>query len=68
MQLSAYMAANGLNDQGMADLLGCDRSYVTKLRRPNAAPAPPMMALIAEKTDGSVLPNDWFPSLQEEAA
>lgn len=51
----------------MADLLGCDRSYVLKLRS-GKVPSPELMATIAEKTKGEVQPNDWFAELPKVKA
>lgn len=66
MKLSDFMASRGLKDDGMAELIGCDRSYIVKLRA-GKIPSPEMIATIREKTGGAVQPNDWFDS-QEEAA
>lgn len=54
------MAAKGLRDGEMAELIGCERSYVLKLRNGSATPSHALMASIAEKTGGAIQPNDWF--------
>lgn len=66
MKLSDFMASRGLKDEGMAELIGCGRPYIVKLRA-GKIPSPEMIAIIREKTGGAVQPNDWFDG-QEEAA
>lgn len=66
MRFADFLKMRGLNDGQAADLIGCDRTYVLKLRG-GKKPSPDMMATIAEKTDGAVQPNDWF-DLPDEAA
>lgn len=66
MRFSEYMNERGLNDGQMAEQIGCDRSYVLKLRG-GKIPSPDMIATIRDKTGGAVQPNDWFGG-QEEAA
>lgn len=66
MRISDYMASKVLDDAGMARLIGCDRSYVHKLRN-GKIPSPEMIATIRERTNGAVQPNDWFGG-QEQAA
>lgn len=69
MRFSEYMTAHNLKDEDMAERLGCDRSYVVKLRG-GKVPSSEMMANIARKTDGEVQLGDWFDDLPqaEEAA
>lgn len=62
------MQANSIKDEDMAARLSCDRSYVVKLRAGSKVPSHSMMALIAEKTDGEVQPNDFFELPGEAAA
>jgi transcriptional regulator with XRE-family HTH domain len=64
MTLPEYMETNGLRDEEMAERIGCDRSYVVKLRA-GRIPSPEMMATIAKKTDGAIQPGDWFDGLPE---
>jgi transcriptional regulator with XRE-family HTH domain len=68
MRISEFMAEKGLRDGEMAELIGCERSYVLKLRSGSATPSAAMMATIAEKTGGAVEPNDWFDLPAQEAA
>jgi len=68
MRLSEFMSEHDLKDEDMAQRLGCDRSYVLKLRNGVAKPSATMMGTIAEKTGGSVQPNDWFENLPEADA
>lgn len=67
MKFSEYMAAHSLKDEEMAERIGCNRSYVTKLRA-GRIPSPDMIATIRDKTDGEVQPNDWFDVQADEAA
>lgn len=61
MRFSKYLSDYKLTDQAMADKLGCDRSYVAKLRgMPHKVPSPEMIRKIAEITDGAVQFDDWF--------
>lgn len=68
MKLSEYMDSRDLRDEDMARLIGCDRSYVAKLRAGTSAPSLALMATIAEKTDGRVQPNDWLGNIRGQAA
>lgn len=67
MRFSEYMNLHGLKDEDMAERIGCDRSYVVKLRG-GRVPSPEMMATIRDKTNGEIQPNDWFDDQAEEAA
>ena len=59
MRFSEYLARNDLSDGAMAEQLGCDRTYVLKMRG-GKVPSPEMIKLIAEKTGGAVQFDDWF--------
>ena len=61
------MASKTLDDEGMAKVIGCDRSYVHKLRN-GKIPSPSMIAQIRERTNGAIQPNDWFDAQADEAA
>lgn len=64
MRFPEYMAEHSLKDEEMAERIGCDRSYVVKLRA-GKIPSPEMMATIRDKTGGAVQPNDWFDGLPQ---
>ena len=67
MTFEAFMAAQNLTDGQMAEIIGCDRSYVLKLRN-GKVPSPSMIRKIAEKTGGEVQFDDWFDQSAPEAA
>lgn len=60
MTLSDYMALRGIDDAGLAALLGdCSESGVRKWRYGERVPRPEQMKRIAEVTAGAVTPNDF---------
>lgn len=65
MRFGEYMVSRDLKDEGMASLIGCDRSYVVKLRN-GRVPSPEMIRHIANVTENAVQFDDWLP--REEAA
>jgi transcriptional regulator with XRE-family HTH domain len=64
MRFSEYMTKHSLKDEEMAERIGCDRSYVVKLRG-GKVPSSEMMATIARRTDGAVQLSDWFDDLPQ---
>lgn len=61
MKLADYMAANGLTDDAVAQRIGRDRSFVTKLRQGRASPSMRTARDLAEATNGAVSAEDFFP-------
>lgn len=61
MTLKEYRTSLGLSQQGMADILGCQQSYVSLLETGAKEPSREFMRLIAEKTGGAVPVTVWFP-------
>lgn len=59
MTLHEYMQAEGLKDHHAADMFGCDRATVSKMRRGVITPSYPMMLAIRDKTDGKVTLESW---------
>jgi DNA-binding transcriptional regulator YdaS (Cro superfamily) len=58
MKLSDYLSSRSLTDQAFADVVGVNRTTVTRWRN-GRMPDPHQMALIADKTEGDVTPNDF---------
>lgn len=61
MKLSDYMAANGLTDDAVAQRIGRDRSFVTRLRQGRANPSLRTLQDLASATNGAVSAEDFFP-------
>lgn len=60
MKLAKYMEVHGLNDEQMADLIGKDRSVVSRYRRGELVPPSDVIWEIQSKTNLAVQFNDWF--------
>ena len=60
MKLSTYMRLRGYRDRHMAELIGLERSTVSRLRRDDCRPSWEVMERLAALTDGEVLPNDFL--------
>lgn len=60
MELKTYLATHAMTDAYFAELIGVDRSSVTRMRHGGQAPRADVMRKIAEVTDGAVTPNDFF--------
>jgi transcriptional regulator with XRE-family HTH domain len=60
MHISEYMRVRNLTDREMAELIGAERSYVTRLRLGQAKPSPAMTQTIFDRTEGAIEPNDWY--------
>lgn len=69
MKLSDYLKVNGMTDAAFAEIIGVDRSSVTRMRARGQIPSAPVMQEIAAKTNGEVTANDFFgiPSPSEAA-
>jgi DNA-binding transcriptional regulator YdaS (Cro superfamily) len=68
MQLSQYMDEHGLDDAGLAQLVGdCSASGVRKWRKGERSPRAKQMRAIAVLTEGRVTPNDFFGVKEEES-
>ena len=63
MTLSEWMYTQRIRDLEVANLVNINRATVSRLRRGERLPAPRLMKVFADVTDGWVLPNDWFPDL-----
>jgi DNA-binding transcriptional regulator YdaS (Cro superfamily) len=60
MKLDEFMKDAGLDDVGMAALIGeCSEFAVKKWRYGERTPRPPQMLRILQATDGKVTPNDF---------
>jgi transcriptional regulator with XRE-family HTH domain len=61
MKLADYMAENGLTDDAVAQRIGRDRSFVTKLRQGRATPSLRTAQDLSLATNGAVSAEDFFP-------
>jgi transcriptional regulator with XRE-family HTH domain len=68
MKLAAYLNEHQLTDADFAELVGCDRTTILRLRTGKHKPSPPLMEEIAKKTGGLVQPNDYFDALPSSEA
>lgn len=60
MKLDAYLRDRDLTDEKFADIIGVDRSAVTRWRNGTVCPEPLNQRKILEVTGGLVTPNDFF--------
>jgi transcriptional regulator with XRE-family HTH domain len=60
MRLTEFMTQEGWRDDAMAELVGVDRSMISRLRRGERLPSARLMAEFARVTKGAIMPNDWF--------
>jgi hypothetical protein len=60
MKLSQYLAETNLTDAAFADMVGAERSTITRLRGGDQIPSRPLMLRIVEVTAGLVTANDFF--------
>jgi hypothetical protein len=66
MQLSQYMAAQGLDDEEMASLvrksfkLSCDRSTISRIRRGKSRPSWELIACLRSISKGRVSADDFL--------
>lgn len=61
MTLDEYLKSTGQSQVQFAQLIGKDQSTVQRYVRGQRIPGPETMVLIAKVTDGTVLPNDFYP-------
>lgn len=59
MHLSEYMAAKGLNDDAVADKIGCTRATVSRIRRRKVRPAWDTIEAIRQFTKGASTADDY---------
>jgi transcriptional regulator with XRE-family HTH domain len=60
MTLEEWKRARGLTDEALADLLGIERSSVTKIRRGKASPSLAVIKRIRDLTGGAVTGDEWI--------
>ena len=65
MTLTEYMQAHGLSDAQLAEIVGCDRTRINRLRRGIGAPSWRLAGAIRKATNGEV---DLVATLESEAA
>lgn len=63
MRLSAWLAENDKTDAWLAQEIGRERSFVTKLRNGRAVPSFSTATKIHKVTAGAVTANDFMPAL-----
>ena len=64
MKLADYMAEHGLTDEAVAQRIGRERSFVTRLRQGKASPSLRTLSDISAATGGAVTAEDFFPAPQ----
>ena len=67
MKLAKYMEIHQLTDEMMAELIGKDRSVVSRYRRGELVPPSDVIWEIQSKTNLAVQFNDWFSKSGEAA-
>lgn len=65
MTLEQWMKENHHDDATFGDLVGRDRSQISRIRRGKSTPPDDLKILIAEKTAGAIPVTAWFPALPE---
>lgn len=68
MTLAEWMARHGVDDDSLAEMLGVDRSTVSRIRRGKQIPSKDTMAAIVGVTGGDVEPNAFFGLSEPENA
>lgn len=68
MKLAEYLSLSGLSDAQFANLIGRDRTSVSRLRRGETRPDWDTMQEIARHTKGAVTPNDFLPPGGDDTA
>ena len=69
MKLQEYMELKNLTDEQMAEIIGKERTLVSKYRRGKVSPPLEVIAVIEAKTDRAVSYQDFLaPSKSVEAA
>jgi transcriptional regulator with XRE-family HTH domain len=60
MKLEQWMSEVSVSDKVLAEMIGVDRSSVSRLRRGKHFPSPTTMVAISQVTAGLVMPNDFY--------
>lgn len=60
MKLDTYLRERDLTDEKFAEIVGVDRSAVTRWRNGTTCPETPNQRKIFERTNGEVTPNDFM--------
>lgn len=60
MKLSDWMAAEGLNDETLAQRANVNRATVSRVRRRKQKPGEELAARLFALTGGQVAPNDFY--------
>ena len=69
MHLADYMAVKGLNDEAVAEAIGCHRASVSRYRRRLERPKWQVVDRFQEWSAGAITPLDWpAPVPAEQAA
>lgn len=65
MGLAEWMSSADLTDQKLAELVGVDRSTITRVRRGDTRPSWELAAKIKEASSGVVTADDFLPEAAE---
>lgn len=68
MKLAEWMTSESVDDEGMADRVGADRSTISRIRRGETRPSWPLVARIKAATGGAVSADDFLPDEAERAS
>lgn len=68
MLLDTHLKAKGLTDQEFAVLIGCERSFVTRLRNGSTLASFDIMQKIERATAGAVTPVDLYEARKAKIA
>lgn len=60
MKLETYLSANKISDAKFAEMIGVDRSSVSRMRSKGQIPSKDAILAIARVTGGEVTANDFF--------
>lgn len=67
MQLGEWLQSRNMSHDAFADLIGTDRSSVTKYVAGQRTPRPEVLVRIIDATGGEVTANDFLPSPPDAA-
>lgn len=67
MRLADWMAARGIDDEGMGSLVQADRSVISRIRRGVNKPSWALAARFKVVTEGAVTADDFLPDEPAEA-
>lgn len=65
MKLEIYLARESLSVADFAEKIGVKRQTVYSYINRQKVPSPETMKLIGEKTDGEVMPNDFYDFIEQ---